>query len=208
MIYDVNIKHNSLAVILLAAGGSERLGQPKQLVTINNESLLVRQSHLALSISEDVNCILGAEAKTMLSEVEHLPITGHINEQWQQGLSSSIAFGVSKLEKSVAAVMLLLVDQWQLREEHLSKLVKQWRMYPSNIHCVETLEENVKVIGPPVIFPSQYFASLKQLKKGDGAKKIINQFKDGVITHYMPEAFIDLDTPEQLYTMKNSAKIT
>jgi len=190
-----------LAVVLLAAGCSSRLGQAKQLIMMNSESLLARQAKLALSVSNHVSCVLGFQSERMEMEVDSLPIKIVENEHWQCGLSSSIATGVNSLAEDVDAVILLLVDQWQLNSEDLHQLINYWYQHPDKIVACrneDKLDIKNKAIGPPVIFPFQYFSELKALTKGQGARTIIKKYQENVHTLPLSHAFIDLDTPEQL----------
>jgi molybdenum cofactor cytidylyltransferase len=196
----------NIEIIILAAGNSSRLGQAKQFVKIDKESLLHRQCKLALNFTENITCVFGYQHQKMIDEIAHLPVNCIINEHWQQGLSSSIAKGVSSLATGTQAVMLLLVDQWQLNEDDLLLFFKQWQIDPNHIHTAIGQSNEVSVSGPPVIFPQQCFVHLSQLKQGNGAKSVIEQHAKILRTIHMPAAFIDLDTPEQLIVLQKYYK--
>ncbi len=186
----------SLAIIVLAAGCSARLGQPKQLINYHHQTLVERQLQLALRISSNVSCVLGFDAQRIQQKIAHLDVKVVENQQWQQGLASSIACGVNHVADDCEAVMLLLVDQWQLQVADLQKLTAQWCKNPQTI--VATSAEHLKAFGPPVIFPQAYFKQLASLQQGQGAKSLLKQYQDKVIFVAMESAFVDLDTPEQL----------
>jgi molybdenum cofactor cytidylyltransferase len=192
-----------LAIIILAAGNSSRLGQPKQLVELNDESLLVRQCKMALTFTENVSCVFGFRAQDMVDEVSKLSIKTIINETWKNGLSSSIAYGASEIDDDVDAVMLLLVDQWLLDINKLKLILKQWRDTPQNIISASKVINDKEILGPPVIFPRYCFSQLSQLSTGNGAKMVINKHKNKLSTVNMQSAFVDLDTPEQLLALQN-----
>lgn len=190
-------------VIILAAGNSSRLGQAKQFVTFNHESLLIRQCKIAKQLSDNVSCVFGYQAQKMIDEVAALSIKTVINHDWQSGLSSSIAKGVSLLDDDTDAVMLLLVDQWQLNVEHCHKVLKLWQSHPDNIISAAQMINGKSVTAPPVIFPAYCFEQLKALTQGNGAKSVINNYQKQLLTVSIPEALIDLDTPKQLQRLKN-----
>lgn len=196
-----------IAVLLMAAGSSSRLGQPKQLVELikkdkTKQSLLRRQIALMEEISADKNtqlfCVLGYEYTKMKAHLADFYPARHLtlinNMDWSQGLSNSISKGVSSLNEDIDAVLIFLVDQWQLTADILNHFINQWLQQPQLIH----IASDDKSTSPPVIFPRAFFEELIALKGDAGAKKVIKNNKQKVCLVEMPSAFADLDTPEQL----------
>lgn len=192
-----------IEIIILAAGNSSRLGQAKQLVQLNGESLLSRQCQMAKQLSKNVSCVLGFQANVMIDEIADFSVKNVINEDWQNGLSSSIAKGISAIDEDTDAVMLVLVDQWQLSHKNFQEIYQLWQDNPQNIISATQLNNGKNVTTPPVIFPSYCFSQLKELNQGNGAKSVINKHLNQLLCITMPEAFVDLDTPEQLQALKN-----
>jgi len=199
--------NQKIALLLMAAGSSSRLGQPKQLVEITEtqqqtRSFLHRQVSLMNSICMSTNakayCVLGFQSEKLTTHLANFPPAQHLtlidNENWSQGLSNSIAKGVSSLGHDVSAVLIFLVDQWQLTTENLIDLISNWQQQPEKIHIASTDNR----ISPPVIFPRCYFKDLIKLTGDDGAKKVIKDNMNQVNLSEMPSAFVDLDTPKQL----------
>jgi len=193
------------AIIILAAGQSSRLGQMKQLVTVQDKSLVEVQLEQALKVSNQVYCVLGFKAEKIQARIDHLPVTVIINRQWSTGLASSIAAGVKALASDVKAVMLVLVDQWQLTSADLIKMRGFWQDNPHAIVVAHALNNGVvdarEKIGPPVVFPQHYFLELAQLSGQEGAKPLLNKYQQVLVKVTLAHAFIDLDTPEHLNMM-------
>lgn len=209
------ISHQKIALLLMAAGSSSRLGQPKQLIEIvekqkQSQSLLRRQITIMNSVSLSTNaasfCVLGSQREKLRTHlVNFLPaktLTLVDNPHWSHGLSASIAKGVSSLGSDIDAVLILLVDQWQLTAENLTSLILEWQQQPDKIH----IASHNDCISPPVIFPSSLFNELTLLSGDSGAKQVINKHMKNVILKEMPSAFVDLDTPEQLLVLKKKNK--
>ena len=79
-------KRSNIAVLILAAGSSKRLGKPKQLVKFKNKTLLQH----SIDVSENLNLseriiVLGANSKKILNEVELKNHKLLINSNWQEG---------------------------------------------------------------------------------------------------------------------------
>lgn len=202
-----NVNKGKLALLLMAAGSSSRLGQPKQLLEVvtakdTTQSLLHKQVILMNSVCSSFNaqayCVVGFKSEVMITHLATCPSAQKLtlieNTQWSEGLSTSIAKGVSTLTHDVSAVLVFLVDQWQLSTQHLATLIKQWQMQPDKIHMASYNNE----FGPPTIFPRAFFNELIALNGDDGAKKVIKNNKEKVNSIEMPSVFIDVDTPEQL----------
>lgn len=202
-----NSAPKKIALLLMAAGSSSRLGQPKQLVELlemnkPRQSLLRRQvalmENIGLYHSVQAFCVLGYQHLTLADHLADFPPARHLslinNPDWSKGLSASISTGVNSLSDEVDAVLIFLVDQWQLTAENLSKLIIQWQQQPDLIH----IASNGKNTSPPVIFPRSFFKELIALTGDAGAKKVIKNNINKVCLTHMASAFADIDTPEQL----------
>jgi molybdenum cofactor cytidylyltransferase len=200
-----NSANKNFAIIVLAAGQSSRLGQMKQLISIKDKSLVEWQLEQALQVSSQVYCVLGFNAKQVQARIDHLPIKTIINSKFSDGMASSIAAGVAALATDIKAVMIVLIDQWQLTSSDLIRHQNFWQESPNAIVVAQDLnaagasgEEN---IGPPVIFSQHYFAQLIQLTGKQGAKPLLEKYQDNILKVPLAHAFFDIDTPEQLNNM-------
>lgn len=196
---------NNIAIIVLAAGQSLRLGQMKQLITIKEKSLLEWQLEQALQVSSRVYCVLGFNAIKIKPRIDHLPIHTIINKKFEDGMASSIAAGVAALPSDLGAAMIVLVDQWQLTSTDLKNHIACWPVNSQAIVVAQSIDETAaednEKLGPPVIFSQQYFAELSKLTGKKGAKPLLEKYYQEVIKVPLKQAFFDLDTPEQLRFM-------
>ena len=104
---------HDVAAIVLAAGGSSRYGQCKQLVEING-SPLIRLAVSKLSTLfpiERINIVVGADAEAVAQAVDDLPVNIVINARWRAGLASSLKAGLGSIKADCQAVMITLCDQ-------------------------------------------------------------------------------------------------
>lgn len=197
--------HDDIAIIVLAAGQSSRLGQMKQLISFKEKSLVEWQLEQALKVSSKVYCVLGFNANDIKLRIEHLPIHTIINHKFSEGMASSIAVGVSMLPRQTSAVMIMLVDQWQLTSTDLINHISCWQNNNDAIVVAQSIEQSKDMgrenIGPPVIFPQQYFTELKALAGKKGAKPLLEKHHEKLLKVPLAQAFFDLDTPEQLSNM-------
>src|SRR6266702_4005605 len=113
----------SVAAIILAAGGSHRLGQPKQLLMYGGETLLNRAIRIALEAgASPVVAVLGAEFERMRESIESRSVIAVHNDRWRQGMGGSIHAGMRALTAcapDVEGVLLMSCDQPRLTADHL-----------------------------------------------------------------------------------------
>lgn len=199
-------KKNSIATIILAAGASRRMGQPKQLLLYKEQTLLGYVTRCALSSEcNPVIVILGANAEKIEPEIALLPIKIVQNNNWNEGIASSIRCGISYIQKqdlNLDGVVLLTCDQPFISTELIAQLITAHNSTNKPIIASQYNE----IIGIPALFSRTFFSALMQLQGDRGAKKIINQYPDLVSVIDFPQGQIDLDTLEnyqQLISMND-----
>jgi molybdenum cofactor cytidylyltransferase len=194
----------SLGVVLLAAGPSTRLGQPKQLVEVGGECLVSHAARLALSLDPTfVTVVTGCEADRIEAELEQLPVGVVYNRNWSSGMGASINCGVRSIHKGVEGVLVMVCDQWRLEESDLERLFSAWSSDISRIVVASWKEETAFVSGPPVIFPRKLIPELKSMQENRGARQLIDRYMDLVDYVEMENAAHDLDRPEDLKRLRN-----
>ena len=182
-------------IIILAAGASSRLGEPKQLVKLGGRPALHRVISSASQIAgQDVTVVLGAKAKEMTHLLNRTSASWVVNREWEQGLSSSIRAGLAALPAGCEAVLVLLGDQIAVTAEDLRRLIDAWK---TNKDAIAASVYDGRT-GVPAIFPHAYFSELAELRGDTGARAILERNRDWLTRVTMPSAAIDLDTPEQL----------
>jgi CTP:molybdopterin cytidylyltransferase MocA len=194
----------NLAAILLAAGPSSRLGQPKQLVSIDGESLVRRTARLLLDLDlYSVTVVTGCESEKVGDELSDLQAEVVHNRLWEQGMGGSIAFGVRQLSRMVDGVLIMVCDQWRVEKNDLVQLIEQWNSDISRIVVSNWNEGKAFVSGPPVIFTGNLIPEMKYLISSEGARQVIDRHMDIVEFVLMENAAYDLDRPEDLNLITN-----
>ena len=192
-------KQPSLGVVLLAAGPSSRLGQPKQLVLVGGECLVARSARLALALqAAQLKVVSGCEAERVTAELDGVPVDIVFNRNWASGMGASINCGVRSLVSGMSGVLLMVCDQWRLEAADLERLVTAWLCDPSRIYLACWKEGAAQVSGPPVIFPGRLIPELKSMQEQRGARQLIDRYIDIVEFVEMENAAFDLDRPEDL----------
>ena len=186
------------AAIILAAGASSRLGQPKQLLTIDGESLLRRTSRLALEAEFcPVVVVLGSNAKQFEPQLHNLEVRTVWNQAWQNGMASSLKCGLEALEAlgpAPANLLILVCDQPKLTLPVLQALRHKHQSSGAQI----TASSYSGARGVPAIFSQAIFPQLASLRGDQGARRVIAHHQDRVETVDFPGGADDIDTPDDL----------
>jgi len=184
-----------IAIIILAAGASKRMGSPKQLLNWGNSSLLGNTIETALKLNaEEVVVVLGANYIAIKKEINHFPVTILNNEKWQIGLGKSLACGVEYLMSSnlkLDGCLITLADQPFIDHKFLKNLISQFSKKKNSIIATSYKDEKY---GVPVIFDNFFFDELSALDDDKGAKQILKKYKSDVKALTPQLKNIDIDT--------------
>jgi len=158
------------AAVVLAAGASTRLGEPKQLVKIGCETLLER----AVRVAREAGCapvvvVVGASFPEILGRCQLGDVIPVINDKWQHGMGTSIVRGVRTLglvAKGTDGVVLMTCDQPAVTAEHLRKVMAAGEV---------TASAYAGRRGVPAYFPAASFAELMELRGDAGARELLRE---------------------------------
>lgn len=183
------------AAVVLAAGGSTRLGRPKQLLARDGEPMVHRAARMALATSPaQVIVVVGSERDAVAYAVLNLDCTVVDNPHWAEGLSSSLRAAAAHLRPDVSRVLVLSCDQPAVEIHHLLTLVQEAKSAASG--CAATMHGALR--GVPAVVPSAWFDSA--LRDGDaGFGRRLRQQPDGAVFGLRAtDLALDIDTPGDL----------
>lgn len=199
----MNQKPN-IANLILAAGGSTRMSSPKQLLPWKGSFLLNHAITIANKI-ENVTTfvVLGAYFKDIHSKLDRTKIKIIHNQKWKNGLGHSIATGVAFIKNQPIAydgILIMLADQPLITADFMNQVIRLFE--PNKKQIIASSYEN-NTMGVPALFDVAYSDELQNLNKDMGAKRLIHDHKNQVITIDAKEFISDIDTLEdyqRLYT--------
>lgn len=190
------------SIIILAAGSSSRLGESKQLLEINGESLLKHAVNCAVAVADaNVILVLGARAEEHRKVLDNLQIEIVINPNWKLGIGSSIKAGVQHAingSHGLSRVLLMVCDQPMLTTRHLQVLIT--RQWDSGKPIVASFYGGDH--GTPVVFDQSLFMELLELPDATGAKRIIEKHRSLVFAEPFPGGDFDIDTVEDVIRLR------
>lgn len=191
-----------IAAVVLAAGGSTRFGQPKQLLTWEDRPLVAHAADTAWSAGLDpVVIVVGAAADAVIPALAGRPVRVVRNYRWQEGLSSSLNVGVAALPPDVDAALFMPVDQPLITPAFLQRMVRHWQGRRAGIVVPRSPEGRP---GNPVLFAQALFPELAKLSGDIGGRALFERYQDHVRYLSIDDAqlLVDADTPEAFARLK------
>lgn len=184
----------AIGIILLAAGNSSRLGHPKQLLPYKGSSLL-RNIILQANLLPNglVLLVTGAHREVIEKEFASDFIKVVHNSNWEMGMASSIAAGLHALrefEPSIKFCIVTVCDQPYVTTAVFADLIEQHTKTGKGI----VASAYGDTFGTPVLFSSAYFDELEKLKGNQGAKKLLQDYKNDLAAVPFAKGAIDIDT--------------
>jgi molybdenum cofactor cytidylyltransferase len=184
--------------VVLAAGGSRRLGRPKQLLTRDGEALVHRAARLAQETSpQRLLVIVGAHRDVVVAALSGVDCEVVFNPEWERGLACSVHAAAAALTGHDGAVLIVGCDQPALTRSHLQALLGAAAMAAS--HCAATLHDGLP--GIPAVVPH---AMLSQASMPDNDRGLGAQLRElprtAIFTFDAPELGFDLDTGDDVRT--------
>ncbi|MDV7138828.1 nucleotidyltransferase family protein [Maribacter sp. TH_r10] len=200
-------KSTNIAIVILAAGESSRMQQPKQLLPWGETTLLGQAIETAkTSSAHEVFVVLGANSEMILRQIDRTQINIVLNDNWKKGMGSSISCAVKELiqsKKQFDGLLFMLCDQPFIDTAYLNTMISTFIDEYNDI--VATAYENGN--GVPVLYDQRFIPDLEKLDGIVGAKEILLKNTQST-TNLKPKGKeIDLDTYEEyLYYLKQSKK--
>lgn len=185
----------NVGAIILAAGGSSRFGQAKQLLSFQGESLVRRAVRTAIEAGcACVTVVVGDARDRIETELRETPAVIVENPEWQRGLGTSIRCGLRhllSLRPEIDAVVLLACDQPFADASVITSLIAQ----RENSHKPIVACSYANTLGIPALFARACFESLLALPDDSGAKALIESHSADVAQIEFEKGAIDIDTP-------------
>jgi len=186
---------SSISILLLAAGSSQRLGRPKQLLPFRGTTLI---RHLAVealaSKARNVTAVIGASAEEVRGELKELGLNIRENSRWGEGLSASIRCGLEALPETAEGILLMLCDQPLVTASLLNEMIDRWAAGPTGIVACEYAD----TVGVPVLLPRKLVPELLRLSGDVGAKEVLRAHREEISLIPFPGGALDIDIPGDL----------
>ncbi len=193
--------HSQTAGIILAAGGSERLGQPKQLLDWSGKPFVEQVVQNALTAGlVPVYVVTGSHHEQVEKVLASLPVTCVYNPHWAGGQSTSMKVGLAALPQSCDRVMLLLSDQPQVSPILIRQLIERHNAQRAAITAPLVQGQR----GNPVLFGRETFDALMTIEGDQGGRAVFSKFKVDYLTWIDRRDAFDVDQEGDIDKLRNA----
>jgi molybdenum cofactor cytidylyltransferase len=203
-----------VAILVLAAGRSTRMGGPNKLLADAKGHPLVLHAVKAALASQatEVVVVLGHMMEEVRATIEGAVPAGSrlrfvTNPDFAEGLSTSVRAGIASLGKGIDAAVVQLGDMPGVSAALLDRLIAAFNPVEGRSICVPTVAGKR---GNPVLWDRRFFVEMANLAGDSGAKHLIGEHADLVCEVGMTgeAAITDIDTPEALAAWRSQGAVT
>lgn len=182
--------HERVAGVILAAGGSQRMGRPKQLLSWRDKALIQHVVEAALQAElAPVIVVIGDASEQVAKALEGYPVQLVYNPDWASGQSTSLRTGVRLIPPNVGAAVFLLADQPLISVTLIRALVETHAS--SLAPVVAPLVDGQR--GNPVLFDRETFPDLLEIRGDIGGRAIFSKHKIEWVQWHDPRILLDVD---------------
>jgi molybdopterin adenylyltransferase len=156
--------------LVLAAGGSQRMGQPKQLLPVDGQPLLgVVLSQVCASRLDEVVVVLGGHAEEIAAAVDLGRARAIVNADYASGMSSSLKAGIAAMGDDVQRVVIVLGDQPDVSSSLIDDLLE---LQETSRRPAASLSFD-GLLHPPVVLDRSLWSDLDELQGDVGCRALI-----------------------------------
>ena len=199
-----NPDFEKIHAVILAGGESKRMGKKnKLLVPINGKPMVALTAETMIaSKANSVAAVTGFEHRKIQEAIKILNIEFIHNENFQNGISSSVVTAIRSSPEDCSAILIGLGDMPKITVSHINKLIDAYNPLEGRAICVPTWKGKR---GNPVLWARRFFPEMLQLKGDFGAKELMGKYAELVVEVEMNDngIVIDIDTPEALEEFRN-----
>lgn len=195
-----------IAIIVLAAGQSRRMGKDNKLVADVNGTAMVRHTleNIAGVVPDEPIVVTGHEADMVTAALAGLDLKIVHNPKFAAGLSTSLVTGLGALDDEVDGALVCLADMPRVSREDIKKLIAAFDPIENRAICVPTFRGKR---GNPVLWGREFFDPMSRVSGDVGARHLIGAHDDKVVEVEVDSdgVILDVDTPEMLKAINNPA---
>jgi molybdenum cofactor cytidylyltransferase len=187
-----------VSAVILAAGSSTRMGKAKQLLPLGDSTVLERTiANVRGAEVNEVVLVLGASAEAIRRQLPIALLKGLklvVNEEYQDGMSTSLRAGISALDHRSEAALIILGDQPFIRAQTMDEVLRAYRRNHAQI-VIPSFQGSR---GNPVLLDRSVFSEVMALEGDIGCRAIFGNHLEGIAKVEVEDEgiLLDIDGPD------------
>jgi molybdenum cofactor cytidylyltransferase len=181
--------------VVLAAGESKRMGSPKMLLPFKGKTVIETVvEKISDSQIENIHVVLGAGKDEIIKLIEKLPVKYCFNENYQQGMHSSVICGIKSIPDDFKAMMVFLGDQPMITADTINQVLSAYKKTGKGL--VMPVFKGKR--GHPLLIDRKYTYDIENLISEGGLRNLATKFPEEVyeVNVNASEILRDIDTKE------------
>jgi molybdenum cofactor cytidylyltransferase len=197
----------AVAVLVLAAGRSTRMGGPNKLLQPWDGKAIVRIS-VENALHADVGpvyVVTGHQSDQVRAALSGLDVQFIDNPAYADGLSTSVRAGIAALPASIDGVIVCLGDMPGVDATLIRRLIDAFQPTAGAVAVIPSYNGQR---GNPVVWARRFFPDLLRLEGDAGARALLRSFSEGVVEVPVDKVAVtfDVDTPDDLSALNAQAR--
>jgi molybdenum cofactor cytidylyltransferase len=176
---------NGIWSVILAAGESKRMGFPKMLLSFNGKTMIENViENVAGSDSGGTLVVLGANKRDLIEIVRKCNVKYCFNENYTEGMLSSLKCGLKNLPSDLKAVLVFQGDQPFIGSSVINNIIGAYKS--SDKGLVMPVHNGKR--GHPLLIDRKYLVEIEKIEINEGLRSLAGSF---------PEDVLEIETDDQ-----------
>jgi molybdenum cofactor cytidylyltransferase len=193
---------DNICAIVLAAGLSTRMGTQKLLLPFDGKTMVEKVvENIRLSGIDNIQVVLGSDRMEIMQALKLMPVHFVVNENYKEGMHTSVISGVKVLPENAQAVLIFLGDQPFIPSRVIQMVIEAWQNSGKGI--VIPLFEGKRA--HPPLYDLKYRNELSNLDPTKGLRSVAQKFPEDIseVETFCPEIVRDIDTKTDYFNELN-----
>lgn len=191
------MNNSKTTALVMAAGYSSRMQDFKPLLPLGQEKVIEKTiNNFVKAGITDIRIVVGYQADLLLPVLEPLPVRILYNEDFAQGMFSSVLVGVNSLETDVAAFFLHPADIPLVKPRTIRRILLTYQKYAEEKRIIFPCYKGAR--GHPPLIPSYLKQYIRHWHGTDGLRGLLSKLSPKALELTVPDQgiLLDMDTPQ------------
>jgi len=184
-----------IGAMILAAGESKRMGEPKLLLPFGQKTIIETViDNVIESKVDEILVVLGSSAEKIEDKIKDFPLRITVNPHYKEGMLSSVRWGFKEISDEIQGVLVCLGDQPSISTGVIDKVIDAYKQTGKGIIVPAYKRDR----GHPVLIHIKYLEEVQSLSADVGLRGIVYNHPEDTLEIEVesPAILKDIDNPD------------